>query len=266
MVSQRALVGLVLAASATGCVFLVEPLPDGLTSTCKFSSDAGTACEACILQYCQKQLDSCCADDACKAALSSADKCATEDECADFAAAGDAGTTGDLLGCVSGACRSACFGDAGARDGSTCAGCMTDCALPNDVGCGCKAASAAYPANANDCSSGDVENGLCCESSGYPTAASSTCSCVRVYCNDDGQGTCTCAIGSQVVGSGTDVSECFPSTGTCCLTSSTGDCICGDVACDASGEVAVSHCGVDTITCPTDSAETLATSTCTRSN
>lgn len=260
----RALVTSMIAASATGCVFLVDSLPDGVSSTCRLASDGGS-CATCIVQNCQSELDACCGDDACKAVLPSADKCASTSDCADLASGGNAGKTGDFVRCVSQSCARACSGidGDGSADGSSCPSCETDCPVPNSAGCICAAASSTYPGNTTECSANNVDNSVCCATPGYPSSAGGSCACTQVYCSET-DGICSCSIGTSVVGA-TNLGECFPTQGQCCVSTDTGDCTCDpSAACDGPNDQLVDRCDLTTIPCPQSSGRTDKTSTCTR--
>ncbi|MGH7279938.1 MAG: hypothetical protein ACRELY_00315 [Polyangiaceae bacterium] len=261
----RAIVPSVIAASLSGCIFLVDSAPDDLSSTCRLDADGGS-CATCITQYCQPELDACCGDDTCKAALPNADKCASTSDCEQLASSGDAGKTGDFVACISQSCAKYCsgLGDGGTSDsGASCPSCKSDCPVPNSAGCICEAASTTYPGNSTECSTDNVENAICCETQNYPSGPGDSCACTQIYCSDS-DGICTCSIGSSVVGA-TNLDECFPTEGQCCLYTKTGDCVCDpNGSCDGADEVLVDQCDATTIQCPTNSARSNKTSTCTR--
>lgn len=250
---MRAFAAIVLAASVSSCILLVDSLPDGVSSTCHLAKDSG-ACSACIETSCSSQLDACCGDDACKGTLGALDDCADGD-CASFESAATSGKSADLLACMRASCKGSCsdVGDGGSITGdAACPGCKTDCARGTD-NCGCSSAAGGRPANSVSCTSDTFDNSICCGTIDWPNVPGGSCACEQVNCYDDGSGTCECYLNATMVG-GTRTTSCFSGEGSCCLRPDSGDCICSTgLSCDGTNEVQVSSCDTSTFTCPNDS-------------
>ncbi|MEO7109632.1 MAG: hypothetical protein ABI183_04255 [Polyangiaceae bacterium] len=267
----RPAVAIVFSLALTGCIFLVDSLPDGTSTTCQLTTPAyssGTsACKTCITGNCQKLLDVCCGDSSCQAQLNNVDSCANQDGCSALAKAGGTeGATSDLISCIANACGTDCYGiDAGPADGSTstCTDCRTSCVRSAaDHDCTCVSPTSSTPANNVTCDDETFTSLVCCASNGWPSVANATCACETLYCDDNGGGgICTCQLG--VSGSG-DVSYCYPSSApTCCISADKRTCTCDlEESCDQAGETSVDHCGTDTTQCPMGGSRPNLVSTC----
>jgi hypothetical protein len=242
----------------TGCIFLVDSLPDGTSTTCQLTTppySSGTnACKTCITSNCQSTLNVCCADSTCQAQLNNVDSCANQDGCSALAAAGGTeGATSDLIACIASECGSSCSGiDAAPADGSStsCSGCKTRCASNGDGrSCSCVAATGSVSGNQVACTNGSFGRSVCCASQDYPSVSESTCVCEAVVC-DDSAGYCACQRGSP--GSAT-VGTCTPpsgGTGTCCLSVNGALCTCDpNDPCDQVDETPVEQCSAASLGC-----------------
>lgn len=246
----------------TGCIFLVDSLPDDTSTTCNLTtppfSDGTNACKTCITNSCQSALNSCCGDTACQAQLNNVDSCANGEGCSTLAQAGGTeGATSDLISCIENNCGTKCYGiDAGpASDGSTsaCIGaCPPVCVSTSDQSeCSCSVGSQKSGNTVTAvCPSSSNSNSVCCATSEYPGVVGGSCTCQALYCEDEGDGICNCELGAT--GSSTTTS-CFPSGGSssCCLSADRGSCSCDPSNdCSGSGELAVEYCATDQWTCP----------------
>ncbi len=264
---------IVFALALTGCVFLVDSLPDDTSTTCHLTtppfSSGDNACKTCITTNCQTPLNACCGDTTCQAQLDNVDSCASESGCAALAAAGGTeGATTDLISCIANACGSSCSGiDAGpANDASTssCSACKTSCVRSStEQECSCVVPSASQPGNTVNCDDETFTNSICCASTGWPSVANGSCACETLFCDDNGGDSyCSCQLGS---GSG-DVSSCYPGSSgasSCCVSADQRSCTCDpNNPCDQTGETSVDHCGTDTMPCSTSGSRPTLVSTC----
>ncbi len=260
--SARTGLAVALSLAATSCVFLVDSLPDGTTSSCNLSTDA-SVCAICIETSCKTQLDACCGDDSCRGLLIDADECAKDEYCGSLASAGASGKGADFVGCIQASCGASCrgIGEAGSTgDASSCTGCDTTCTTGSTGACACAPATSAKPGNSVVCPTYQLDNPICCETPGWPT--SGQCECVSIYCSES-NGYCQCSIGAYVEGA-TNLSSCSANQldDICCFDTASGNCTCGSGFDCSNSEVQVSECSASTMTCPTSSALSKKTTQC----
>ncbi len=262
---------IVFSFALTGCIFLVDSLPDGTSTTCNLTTppftDGTNACKTCITDSCQHLLDVCCGDSTCQAQLSNVDSCANEDGCSALAsAAGTEGPTSDLIACIAGNCGKDCYGiDAGPATDSSSSSCGSSCAPTcnfnsDDSECTCSVLQNSTGVT-SVCPASKFSASVCCASPGYAVTLGSTCACENIYCEDNGD-FCSCELG--VTGSGGSTS-CFPSGGAsqCCLSADRSSCTCDpNDACDQQGETSVDDCTTENWSCPATGARTQSVSSC----
>jgi hypothetical protein len=233
MVGLRFL-SLVGVVAATGCIFLVDDAPK-LGGTCTIANQT-SACGSCIVQNCQTELNSCCADVDCRPALDAVDACSSTAKCAvDLTSKAAEGKLGLCIATKCAACKvlstnylSSCTLGTysfGANDECTCSGAGT--------------------ATATECDVTTFTNAVCCADVNYP-AQGKSCSCVEVGCQGTSEG-CECAPANSTYYPGDALKTCdgVPHN-VCCYSSSDGACRCYDSrsTCDQYSEVEVTQCDV----------------------
>lgn len=261
---------MVFSLALTGCIFLVDSLPDGTSTTCQLTtpqfSSGTTVCKTCITDNCQKTLDVCCGDSTCQAQLNNVDSCANEEGCTSLAQAGGTeGATSDLIACIASECGGECSGidAAPAKDGSTtCTSCGPTCTVSSDATeCSC----AVLPTNGTsvNCPSSKFAGAsVCCASKNYPSVASGSCACQALTCDDSGDGVCSCQLGSFGAGNTT---SCFPSgsASSCCMSADRSSCSCDPSNdCSGAGEMTVDYCSTTQWSCPADGMRTVLVNNC----
>lgn len=227
--------------------------------TCHFAGRTDHACGQCIAESCQPQVNTCCANEACRATpddsvfgvstsygdpgvLARLDTCASGGSCQDLEYDGRAT---EIAACIQRSCQGVCDlwqrstfrpeeSSCELKPGTSYSAPSCECTIP--------ATTEGAPRRPNSvaCSQKTVTSGLCCASKDWPDPAS-TCRCTTVVCTTAGS-QCSCrAETSPAEG----VNAC--ARGTCCISAYDGTCGCGRSCSDQ--DIIVDQCTPASVVC-----------------